>query len=487
MDSLKLYSYLESCSVKELQRTKQHLEQLIKEKLPAERTLVSNLNADDFVDYRDSFISEAENNAITKSLKSYKVFNTNTTSTKSLWLSRTNEPYSWTSRKSGTVFNNKAVPIAEFSDINVMLDKVNAELGSDLNSCLIQYYPDNSSGIRVHDDFEHVMDSNQPIVVISLGATRTVEFFHNFQSTSETPAKSFGVQSNSMYVMKAKCQEYFRHRVPAAKVTTSERFSLSFRRIHSPESAAAISDATISVARPLTAPSKVDAATSPMKSPTAKPALTGTGTSPMKSTSAASPSTSLTSDVQTSPSLDKSITLLFGTSITRWVKPELLTDKHTEFINVSHSGAHIINRSVGQNIPDFGEMVENFVVGNVDKVPRVKQIILSLGTNDIKHYRVDNGRGRRATPGDVGKFYYPILNLVKSLRRHFGTEVSIYFTSVLPMKVMYTYTARNFLNFNRLLQEICSKSKCGYLNWFKYFLDSDGCDYNKDLYADPIH
>ncbi len=175
MDSFKLYSYFDTCSVKDLQRTKQHLEQLIKEKLPDERTFVGNLNVNDFVDYQSSFVTEAECNAITKSLVSHDTFKS-AGKTKSLWLSRTSEPYSWTSRKSKTVINNKAVKITDFPDIDAMLDKVNAELGTDLNSCLIQYYPNNSSGIRLHDDFEHVMDNNQPIAVVSLGAPRIVEF-----------------------------------------------------------------------------------------------------------------------------------------------------------------------------------------------------------------------------------------------------------------------------------------------------------------------
>ena len=55
------------------------------------------------------------------------------------------------------------------------------------------------------------------------------------------------------------------------------------------------------------------------------------------------------------------------------------------------------------------------------------------------------------------------------------------------MKAMYTYTANNFLNFNRLLQVLCSKMECCYLDWFNYFLDSEGNDYNKQLYADPFH
>ena len=125
MDNIKLYSYFESCSVKELQRSKHHLEQLIKEKLPDERSVVSNLNVNDFVDYQRNFVSDAENAVLINSLRSHKTFKpASKSSTKSLWLSRTREPYAWTSRKSSTVTHNKAVPITGFPDINAMLDKV---------------------------------------------------------------------------------------------------------------------------------------------------------------------------------------------------------------------------------------------------------------------------------------------------------------------------------------------------------------------------
>ena len=504
MDSLKLYTYFDNCSVKELQRTKLHLEKLIKEKMPDERIFIDNLNVDDFVEYRSSFISEAESDAITKSLKSHDTFKS-ATKTTSLWLSRTSESYAWSSVKSGTVYIHKAVPITNFPPADVMLDKVNLKLGTDFNSCLVQYYPDNASGVRIHDDFEFAMDNTRPIAVVSTGATRTVEFFHNFQTTSETPAKAISVQSESMYVMKVGCQEYYRHRVPATKEHTSDRFSFSFRRILSHESTnIPCADRVVpGPVRPLTAPKMVDGCTSPVPQ-LAVVSVPEAGTSPVKShinffeqysqTSPAVPTTVAESitpvteipNVQTSPR-DRKITLLFGTSVTRWVKPGLLSDADTEFINVSHSGAHIKNRSHGQRVPDFGEMLENFAATNTDKVPRVEHVIVSLGTNDIKHYRVDNGRGRLATPGNVSKFWDPIVDLVNSLRKHFGANVRIYFTSVLPMKVMYTYTARNFLSFNRLLQEICRNMQCGYLDWFDFFLDPDGNDYNKHLYADPIH
>ena len=168
MDSIKLYSYFDNCSVKELQRTKQHLEQLIREKMPDERRFVSNLNVNDFVDYQSSFISQAECDAITKAIRSHPAFKSaGSGKTISLWLSRTSKSYAWTSRKSGTVYNNKAVPIMDIPEADALLDKVNSVLETDLNSCLVQYYPDNSSGVRIHDDFEFVMDNTQPIAVVS--------------------------------------------------------------------------------------------------------------------------------------------------------------------------------------------------------------------------------------------------------------------------------------------------------------------------------
>ena len=55
------------------------------------------------------------------------------------------------------------------------------------------------------------------------------------------------------------------------------------------------------------------------------------------------------------------------------------------------------------------------------------------------------------------------------------------------MKNLYTYTVANFLSFNDLLQKLCFNLGCRYLNWFKFFLDSEGHDINKNLYADNIH
>ena len=132
-------------------------------------------------------------------------------------------------------------------------------------------------------------------------------------------------------------------------------------------------------------------------------------------------------------------------------------------------------------------MVECFARTNPEKVPFVKQVIISMGTNDIKYLRKDNGRNNMATPGDMNIFYKPLVNIIKSLRYYFGRNVKICFQSVLPMRAMYTYTCPNFLNFNCLLQSICAEMGCLYLDWFKLFLNDDSSDYNKALFSDWFH
>jgi len=55
------------------------------------------------------------------------------------------------------------------------------------------------------------------------------------------------------------------------------------------------------------------------------------------------------------------------------------------------------------------------------------------------------------------------------------------------MRCMYTYTAANFLGFNDLLRAMCHDLNCGFMDVFHFFLDSSGNDYNRNLYADPLH
>ena len=101
-----------------------------------------------------------------------------------------------------------------------------------------------------------------------------------------------------------------------------------------------------------------------------------------------------------------------------------------------------------------------------------------IGCNHTLKFRI---------PGDLGSLRLPLANLVKSARYYFGNRVEIIFQSVIPMRCMYTYTAANFLGFNALLRAICHDLNCGFMDVFHFFLDSSGNDYNRNLYADPLH
>ena len=527
---LELYSALDKLPVKLLKKTKQHIDKLLGDKIPEERVLVSNLDINQYVKYCNGFVSSEESFQLLACLRNEQSFCNSRGSNKpiSLWLSRTNQPYTWESISSGQVTHNKALPISNFPDIDSMLDKINSELNSNLNSCLVMYYPNSSSGIRVHDDAEPSMDNNEPIAVVSLGTTRLIEFFHNYQSTSEQPVKSLSADNNSLYVMEAGCQSYFRHRVPSSSDSSGERFCLSFRHVLVPGDEKMLAGLaptaprlSLMMAQPPVLPTAPRLSLM-MAPPPVHPEMIRSPPihssaphemllSPPAQHTTSAPSIHVSPPYQdpnifvarptqaNRPQFDsthpntqfdqqnRKITLLLGTSITKWVKSDTLCDGFTEFINISHSGAKIKNKSTGQSIPDFGDMVQNFAVTNPNKIAMVQQVILSLGTNDIKHFRQDNGRGNMATPGDLSVFYRPLINLIKSVRYHFGNSVRIYFQSVLPMRIMYTYTAQNFEGFNRLLESICKEMGCSYLDWFNMFLNPNGNDYNRDLFVDSVH
>ena len=229
---------IEKLSVKQLQYAKKHIEQLIIDRLPEDRKFISCLDINDFVDYHPNFIDDYANSVLLKEIQSVKKFNITddgSNNVKTLWLSRTSQMYEWESTKSGKKSKHNATPIGDFPAVEALLEKLNCDFDYDLNSCLVSYYPNGNSGIRVHDDCESTMDNSQPIAVISLGANRSVEFFHNYQAVTEIAAKSLTVQEKSLYVMKSQCQEYFKHRVPSDKKISGERISLSFRRILTPE------------------------------------------------------------------------------------------------------------------------------------------------------------------------------------------------------------------------------------------------------------
>jgi alkylated DNA repair dioxygenase AlkB len=160
----------------------------------------------------------------------FKELNLPDNQTASKFLCDSDEPYTWDSAKSGKSYVNKAHKMSEFQGIKELCGKINADLGTDLNSCLVTFYPNGTSGVRLHADGEEDMDRNSPICVLTLGVERCVEFLHKYQPPQTALVLSFSPSDGSMYSMNPGCQDFFRHRVKSDKSVNGSRVSLSFRK-----------------------------------------------------------------------------------------------------------------------------------------------------------------------------------------------------------------------------------------------------------------
>ena len=499
-DMLKAFDVM---SVKELNRIKKHVEKVIARKSPEDRKFIGSLDVNKFVNFFPNYLDNSEINGINSDLQKCGKFNDCNSGTKSMWLSNTLLPYSWESFTSGKTITKQASPISDFKHIEKLLCRINSSMKTDLNSCLIQYYPTGSSSIRLHDDFEFEMDQSEPFVVISVGETRNVEFFHNYQKPSEVPIRTISAEQGSMYTMNSNCQNFFRHRVPAAGYQSGCRYSLSFRRILNLEDSSLIIDPSeasnnnkIPTCSFTHTPRKLPSApahsnvtpSAPEMSPIAPLTPSAPPLSLRLSPSAPPLSQSMQLDeehpiisqplqnnnLSHSP---KNVTVLFGTSITKRMNPDLISNTDCEFINVSVSGAKLVNHNRSSNVPDMATIVKEFSDSHPTKVPNVNRVIFSVGTNDIKFLKNKQ----------IGPFRRHICDLVHLSRRLFGKHVQICFQSVLPMRVMYTYTVSNFINFNLLLKSICYNYDCTFLDWFDNFLDFERRDIDRSLYVDSVH
>ena len=120
--------------------------------------------------------------------------------------------------------------------------------------------------------------------------------------------------------------------------------------------------------------------------------------------------------------------------------------------------------------------MSDFYFENSNHAHKVDKIIVSLGTNEIKSLRP-------CPKNSVLKFYNPIIRLVDQIRTLFP-RAQIIFQSLLPIRVIYTYTAFSVHSFNEMLLDICGRFNCVFLDCFRLFLNSEGSDINMDLYFD---
>ena len=451
-------------------------------------------NVKDYVTYSENFINQQDKKLIEDEVERLKIgVNSKPGKVANKFLSYYDEPYSWDSTDGPVVLNPH--DLNGFPHIQSLLNKINTEYNCELNSVLISRYKCGEAGIRYHDDDEVSMDPSQPICVVSIGVKRRIEFALQ-QADLRKSKFSLNPSDRSIYAMLPGCQTHFLHRVRRNKNIRGERYCLSFRTfIPEAERSSAIqtpmpvknllqhfnSDTTSHS----TPDQKTDITDLSEEAPTQttghsksnkdsisnKPSVSfddgPPGYSPFDSVSNSGYGSTKSS---TNRNNAQKYCVIFGHSMTTDVDESLLSRGSRKVVNCSYSGA---------NIWDIGNSVREFCLDNPNVVSRVDKVIMAVGTNDVKYFD--------SSTKDVDKrFRHPLVKLVKLLKLSFP-GAQIIFKCVLPMGIMYWYTAKSVHDFNYLLLDICTKFDCIFFDCFRDFLDQWGNFNNEYLYRDRIH
>ena len=484
-------------------------------------------NINDFVEYRHNYIDQTDGDLLaaecqtlnfSRHCKSDKVQNR--------FISEGPDPYIWEAGGGLVQVVNNPRNFVGLPVIKWLLGKVNCDFNCNLNSALVAYYKNGSVSARLHHDGEKSLDPSQPIVVVTSGAVRRVEFVDNNQESFRSSVLTIDPANCSVYVMKPGCQEGFRHRVRMDQRVKEPRISISFRCILSESDKVAqantpsattpnsvdfvtpdskhsscdiassphtVSGALQSITKDkrteelhkrfpglalpgppsVTAPKKpLTDADSPLTSRQHVPPIKGTtegyspfGTSHLESSWLASTA------VPPLPGSDsEKLCILLGTSITQHVDGSLMSKKGRTVVNLSASGA---------NIEHLRKMAGDFHYENPHSIHKVDKIVVSVGTNDIKWYNCHINSLRR-------EFKPKLIALIQDLKLLFP-YASISFQTVLPIRIVYNYTVDSVHQFNNLLLEVCSQFSCTFFDCFSRFLDREGVHPNKLLYRDNWH
>ena len=448
---------LRNSSFSNLSKFKFQLDDLIKEKKLENLAL----SASDFVEFQPDFLDKESvlYQTVLSELESIG-FKSTSDKAETTWLTSTGEEYVWSS-SSGHSTVKEPVDIGKYPGIVSLMQDINSKFGCNLNSCLASSYRTGGSATRYHSDDENSLDPSQGIYVVSFGASRTIDILQAAANKS-TNSKFFVEATDcSLYIMKPGCQENFVHKVRSASSVKDRRFSLSFRCMVTQKQTATSSEINESVT--LETPA-IESSASPEATTTTT--TTTTTTSETGGSAAHKVAPIYYRFVPRQPKKRKT-TVLFGTSMTKYVREKQLGFRGRKVINVSHSGAKI--KDIYLNVREFYSTHQAALSDDVEK------IIFSFGTNDIKYSKV----GVR----HLKKLIDELVDMTKCL---FPAAI-ILFQCCLPIRCMYPYIARNVVDFNNMLREICFFNNCVYIDCFSSFLTSDLKFCNKYLYHDWLH
>ena len=107
----------------------------------------------------------------------------------------------------------------------------NAFPGLNLNSCLINYYPNSESSIPFHADDEDCIAPRSFIITLSLGATRTLFFKRLGSRNTNQTCLQVNLADGEIIGFSRGSQDFFLHGIPSVKSGGLPRLSATFRSI----------------------------------------------------------------------------------------------------------------------------------------------------------------------------------------------------------------------------------------------------------------
>ena len=116
------------------------------------------------------------------------------------------------------------------SDIKLLCTSIQAQIGFELNNCLINFYENGQSKMGYHSDQTDILEGDTGVVIVSLGDTRVLRFRRIADKEEKV---DYTLPSGSLIYMNQEVQGLWQHAIPK-RGSELGRMSLTFRRIANP-------------------------------------------------------------------------------------------------------------------------------------------------------------------------------------------------------------------------------------------------------------
>ena len=314
--------------------------------------------------------------------------------------------------------------------ISDVLDSINRTCNTNYNSVLVNRYINRNVALGWHKDDEMSVDSSAPIASLSIGATRLFAITDNLDAKMRSEMIEIPLVDNALLIMKPGLQQTHFHKVDYGRADAQHgecgvRYSLTFRRLI-PSTPAVLPSAP-----------PMEIAHSSPESPTLPSAP------PMENDETAAEENTHNNCIKC---------LVFGSSLTKGLKENLLSKRGKNFAVFTNSGARI--EDILQDV---------FAASENKDICRscIEKVFIISGGNDLENIRSDAG------PNVICESYERLLDCMHDI----FPSANLNIISPLPRRLRHRHHLDNMISLNDKLSVLCEqKNACKFTDIFTYFL-----------------